>query len=197
MCVELGEQLAIRARRNLAAFREVEVVNASYESWQPSEGGFDAVVAFTAFHWIDPEVRFARSADLLRPGGALAVAETQHVLPAGGDAFWVEVQEDYDAIVPSDENAPPPAPDDVSDLRGAFDDTGLFDVVAVRRHVWPVTYTADEYVAVLGTYSPNIALDPDRRRSLFDRIHRRVAEQEGGRVTKHYLATLTVGRRSR
>lgn len=155
------------------------------------------MVAFTAFHWIDPEVRFEKPAELLQPGGALAVVETQHVLPAGGDAFWVEVQEDYDAVVPSDENAPPPAPDEVSDLRGAFDDSGLFDVVAVRRHEWPVTYSADEYIAVLGTYSPNIALDPDRRRRLFDRIYRRVTGQPGGRVTKHYLATLTVGRRSR
>jgi hypothetical protein len=67
----------------------------------------------------------------------------------------------------------------------------------VRRHVWPVAYSADEYIAVLGTYSPNIALDPDRRRRLFDRIYRRVTGQPGGRVTKHYLATLTVGRRSR
>jgi len=36
---------------------------------------------------------------------------------------------------------------------------------------------------------------PDRRRELFDRIHRRVAAAARGRVTKHFLATLTVGLR--
>ncbi len=53
-CVERGDALAGIARRNLTAFSDVEVVTSPFETWQPSEGDFDAVVAFTAFHWIDP-----------------------------------------------------------------------------------------------------------------------------------------------
>jgi protein-L-isoaspartate O-methyltransferase len=36
-CVELGEQLAAIARRNLASFQAVEVVAADFETWQPAE----------------------------------------------------------------------------------------------------------------------------------------------------------------
>jgi SAM-dependent methyltransferase len=103
-CVELGEQLAAIARRKLAGFLNVAVISANFESWQPAHAEFDAAVAFTAFHWIAPEVRYTKTASLLREHGTLAVVSTHHVLPAGGDPFFVEVQEDYEAIVPDDPN---------------------------------------------------------------------------------------------
>jgi SAM-dependent methyltransferase len=197
-CVELGEQLAAIARRNLAAFPAVEVVNAPFETWQPAGRVFDAVVAFTAFHWIDPGVRYEKSAALLGEGGALAVVATQHVLPPGGDRFFAEVQEDYEAVVPDDEKTKaggPPPPDAVRDLRGEIEPSGLFGPVSVRRHLWDVTYTADEYIAVLDTYSGHRALDDERRRRLYERIHRRAAARPGGVVRKTYLAVLNVAKR--
>ena len=107
VCIELGQGLAAVANRNLAPFSNVEVVNAPFERWE-TDSRFDAVVAFTAFHWIEPQTAYAKSARLLQDGGALAVVATKHVLPEDGDPFWAEVQEDYDAVVPSDENRPPP-----------------------------------------------------------------------------------------
>src|SRR5262249_23291310 len=85
VCVELGAQLAAVARRKLEAFANVEIVNAAFESWSPP-GRFDAVVAFASFHWNDPAARYERSANALRPGGALAVVRADHVLPADGGA---------------------------------------------------------------------------------------------------------------
>jgi len=34
-CLELGERLAGLARRNLAPFPDVTIINASYDDWQP------------------------------------------------------------------------------------------------------------------------------------------------------------------
>jgi protein-L-isoaspartate O-methyltransferase len=100
-CVELGEQLAAVAQRKLASFPNVEVINANFESWEPARADFDAILAFTAFHWIAPEVRYKRTAELLSDHGKLAIVSTRHVLPPHGDQFFVEVQEDYDAVVPT------------------------------------------------------------------------------------------------
>jgi hypothetical protein len=121
---------------------------------------------------------------------------SNHVLPPDGDAFWAEVQEDYDAVVPSPENRPPPPPEDVSDLASEFQAAGLTSV-AVRRHVWDVTYGADEYLEVLDTYSGNRVLDPATRARLFERIHARIESRPSREVRKTYLATLTVGKRRR
>jgi len=78
VCIELGQGLAAVANRNLAPFSNVEVVNAPFERWE-TDSRFDAVVAFTAFHWIEPQTAYAKSARLLQDGGALAVVATKHV----------------------------------------------------------------------------------------------------------------------
>lgn len=192
--VELGADLGAIAREKLAAFPNVEIFHAAFETWEPVRGAFDAVVAFTAFHWIDPEARFEKSVGVLAPGGALAVVETKHVLLPGGDDFFVDVQADYDDVTPSPENRPPPPPEEVDDLAAEFEAAGLTSV-AVRRHLWDVTYRAAEYIQVLDTYSGNRMLDPATRARLFERIRARIETRPSGKIRKTYLATLTVGKR--
>jgi SAM-dependent methyltransferase len=195
--VELSPELAEVARRNLAVFREVEIEVGDFESWEPREDGFDAVTVFNAFHWIAPEIRYAKPARLLRPGGTLGVVGAPHVLLPEDDQFWAEVQEDYDAVVPHPDNRPPPPPDQIEGWADAWRASGFFEHVEERNHLLALTYTADEYVALLGTFSDNLALPAAQREELFRRIHARIAAQPGGTVTKHQLAVLTTGQRPR
>ena len=197
-CIELGQQLAAFARRKLARFPAVQVIDANFETWQPTHAEFDAVVAFTALHWIAPNVRYVKTASLLRQDGVLAVVATQHVLPPDGDDFFLEVQEDYEAVVPDDPGTiagAPNHPDAIPDLSEEIAASGRFHNVAARRYLWDVVYTADEYVAVLDTYSSHRSLDDDTRQRLLARIHRRVEARPGGRVRKTYLAMLNVAAR--
>jgi protein-L-isoaspartate O-methyltransferase len=199
-CVELGEQLATVARRKLANFPTVEVINANFDSWQPERAEFDAILAFTAFHWITPDVRYTKTAELLRERGKLAIVSTQHVLPPDGDPFFVEVQEDYEAVVPDDPSTKagvggPPHPDQVADLSEEITGSGRFRNVGARRYLWDVLYTADEYIAVLNTYSGHRALDDETRERLLSRIHRRIEARRERKVRKTYLAMLNVAER--
>jgi SAM-dependent methyltransferase len=195
LCVELGEALAAAARRNLAPFANVEVARANFDTWEAADDGFDAIVAFTAFHWLDPEVRYEKAARLLRERGSLAIAGTLHVRRPGGDTFWEDVQEDYDAVAPSPDNRPPPTPDEIDDLRAEIEASGRFDYVGSRRYVWDQPYTADEYISLLDTYSGHRALDDDRRTELYDRIRRRIEAHPDGRVVKTYITMLNVARK--
>ena len=189
--VELSPDLADVARRNAPG---AKIVVAEFEHWQPEAAAFDAIVATAAYHWIAPEHRYTKPLALLKPGGALAVVHGRHVLPADGDPIWAEVQEDYDAVVPHPDNAPPPAPEEIPDEWGdEFRASAAFDRVIERRHLQPLVYTADELVDLLGTFSDNLALPPEQRDQLFRRIHARISARPGGEVTKHYLLTLTVG----
>lgn len=56
-------------------FPAAEVVTGSFEDWPPPGPPHAAVMAFSALHWIDPGLRYAKPFDLLRPGGAMVVAE--------------------------------------------------------------------------------------------------------------------------
>jgi SAM-dependent methyltransferase len=81
VAVELGPEMAVVARRNLARFDGVEVVTAAFEDWPLPDEPFDVVFSATAFHWVDPAVRVSKSADALRPGGILATVGTEHIRP--------------------------------------------------------------------------------------------------------------------
>ena len=195
--VELSPELAAVARRNLALPAGTGIEVGDFETWEPQEADFDAVVAFSAFHWIAPELRYAKPARLLRPGGALGVVGAPHVRFAWDDSFWSEVQEDYDAVVPRPDSAPPPAADELDSWVGEFEASGLFENVTERQQAVALTYTADGYIELLGTFSDNLALPEEQRAELFRRVHRRVAAEPGGTVTKRHLVSLTVGYRPR
>jgi SAM-dependent methyltransferase len=192
-CVELGESLAAVARRKLGD--RAEVVVADFDRWQPERAGFDAVAAFTAFHWLDPETRFDRAAAVLGPGGSLAIAWMQHVLPSDGDPFFAEVQEDYDTVVPDPSNRAPPPPEEVHDFTAEIEASGRFEGVQVRRYVWDLQYTADRYIDVLNTFSGHRSMQPAAREELLRRIRRRIDSRPGGTVRKTSLALLHVARR--
>jgi SAM-dependent methyltransferase len=188
--IELSPELAEIGRRNVP---DAEIEVGDFETWEPQEADFDAITAFAAFHWIAPELRFAKPAQLLSPGGALAVIHGPHVMPDDGDHFFFEVQEDYDDVVPHPDNRPPPPPDQAEGWTEDFRAAGVFERVEERRHLQPLTYTADGFVALLGTFSDNLALPAEQRDELFRRIHARIAARPGGTVTEHHLLVLTVG----
>jgi SAM-dependent methyltransferase len=185
--IELSPELAEIARRNAPA---AEIAVGDFETWEPPEANFDAVVAFTAFHWIAPELRYAKPARLLRPGGALAVVHTHHV--RNDDPFWFSSQEDYDAVVPHPDNAPPPLPEEVASW---VLDEALFRDIVRRRYPVETVYSPDEYIALIETYSDNIALPAAQREELFRRLRTRIEAQ--GTVRKLVLYELTVGYRPR
>jgi ubiquinone/menaquinone biosynthesis C-methylase UbiE len=71
--VEPGKSLIALARHNLEGAGEVEFVNARFEDASLPCEQFLAVFSASAFHWIDPKVSWQRAADVLVPGGTLAL----------------------------------------------------------------------------------------------------------------------------
>ena len=193
VCVELGSRLAEIARRSLADYPQVEVVNADFEQWAAPRHDYDAVVSFNAFHWIDPARRYQLTARLLRPHGSLAFVEPRHVVPAGGDPFFHDMQEDYRAVGFAGDGEPGP-PEDVPDFRAEIEASGLFEDIVVRRHLFTRAYTADEYIALMQTASDHRLLPDDVRDELLRRMRRRIDTRPGGTVEMTHLAVLHLAR---
>ena len=73
--LEPGASLIALARQNLAGAGEVEFVNAQFEDAPLRRGQFRAVFSASAFHWVDPRVSWQKAADVLVPGGTLALMQ--------------------------------------------------------------------------------------------------------------------------
>lgn len=193
LALELGPHLAARARQNLASFPDVDVVTASYEAWDPGSARFDAVFACNSFHWVDPAIRFQKSAAVLRPDGHLIVLATPWVIPDDADRFWWDVQDDYVAVRGERVDPATKHPDRIGDLGPAVRASGLFEEPTIKRYLFDVTFTADDYAVNLSTQSGIKEFPPDAQPELISRIRHRVLAG-GGTVTAHLLAVLTVAR---
>lgn len=193
VAVELGESLAAVARRKLVEFPHVKVVTSSFEDWDPAGARFDGVVSFNAFHWIDPEVRFAKSAEVLRPGGALAVVGMRLVEHDAADPVWLSLKEYEDGAV--GEGNSHSRMESVRDRSREFLEDGHFREVTLRRHQWDITFDAGGYVDLLRTQSVYRALDETSREELFEKIHRRI-EDGGGTISPTMMAVLYVAKRA-
>lgn len=197
-CIEIGTELASTARRNLAAFPDVTVIDGAFETWQPRNGApFDLIYAATAWHWVDPAVRYVHAWELLRPAGHLAFWSAGHVFPEGGDPFFADIQDVYEEIGEgaSKNDVTQHRPGDLPDSRAEIEHSGLFEVVLVRHFDWELTYTADSYIRLLDTFSGHIAMQPWKRDRLYGEIRRRLAQRPDGQLRRHWGAVLHVARR--
>lgn len=191
LAVEIDSRLAARARRNLARFPDVDVRTTSFEAWDPGEATFAGVLACNSFHWVDPDVRFAKAARLVSPHGRLVLVSTPVVVPPGAHRFWWDVQDDWAAVGAQRVDPATKHPEVVEDFASAVRASGVFDEPAVTRHSFDVTFSADDYVANLSTQSGVKELPAEAQAQLLDRIRRRITTQ-GGTLTVHHLAVVTI-----
>jgi SAM-dependent methyltransferase len=197
-CVELGDNLAEVARRNLAEYPDVHVENAAFEEWDAEGRRFDAVFAAQAWHWLEPEFRYRKAAEVLRPGGWLAILDVEHAFPKDTDPFFFEMRKVYDEITlekPTHDEWPPPLPENVADMQEEFDASGLFGEFQSTRYVWDLMYTAEGYIALLNTFSDHIASEPWQREHLFSKVRELIEARADPRVRRHWLGILNAGRK--
>ena len=196
VAMDLSPDMAALAHRNLAQFPNVTVVAAAFEDWQSSTGPFDAVLSATAFHWLDPDVRMIKAADLLRPGGTLGIISTHHI--AGGtEAFFAAAQRCYERFDPT---TPPgmrlSTSDEIPEETAEFDRSARFGPVEFRRYPWQHTYTAPEYLNLLMTYSGHRAMAPQARTGLFACIAQLIDNDYDGQITKQYRTRLAIAQKT-
>lgn len=196
--LEPGAELAGVARRVLHGLGAFTLEQSTFEAWDAGPRLFDVVFAATSWHWLDQSAAFAKAARVLEPGGQLAIVTTDHVLPSeDGDDFFVDIDAAYVRAGLSDGKGPPSTPEAVvSALAPQIEASGWFEVPRVVRHVWSQEYTADEFLAVLSTYSNHIAASAAQRGGLFADARALIEARPGGVVRKHYLNQLYLARRA-
>jgi SAM-dependent methyltransferase len=181
--IEVDAKMAAVARRH-----GIDVEVASFETWDPSGRQFDLITCAQAWHWVDPQLGTPKAADLLRPGGTLALFWNYDDLDASMQRALDAVYREY-------------APELLRSLVmgrwrserpyvGELQASGRFASVDVRRYRWERTFTRAEWVGLIGTHSNHLCLEPGRRTALLDAVGATI-ERLGGAVATHY-GTYTV-----
>jgi SAM-dependent methyltransferase len=213
--VEPGTNLLSLARRNLEGAGEVEFVNDRFEDARLPHERFLAVFSASAFHWTDPEVSWQKAADVLVPGGTLALVQYFGMEEARS-------KRDQDAVLAALRKVAPdiaanwPAYRDldgtlagVERRRGnvsqAWAWLGSYDIGReyagclfgdVQAAVVPklVEHTPAELGAVVRTMSFYAWLSPDQRQAL-DREYEAIYQRFGRPIRASTIAVLVMARR--
>ena len=180
VCLDIGADLIAVAKEKLETFPNVSFVEQAFEKWE-SDREFDLIISATAFHWVDPKVRYLKASEVLKANGFLAVFSNQHVRKDEG--FFAESQSLYDKYYsPLTTSGPTHATN--------FPGVEAFQDPIKRDYPWSQTYLSEQYIKLLGTYSGHIALPDKNKRLLFEGIANLIETKYDGRVTKHYEAVL-------
>ncbi|MFE2057889.1 class I SAM-dependent methyltransferase [Streptomyces sp. NPDC059446] len=193
--IEPDERMAAFARRG-----RVEVEVARFEDWQPAGRQFDAVVAGTAWHWVDPFAGAAKAAQVLRPGGLLAPF---HHVPQLPEAV-------ADALAEAHRRVAPDSPVDLGAVKGPPLDaaqplfariadgirrTGRFSEPDQWHFVWERTYTREQWLDQLPTFGALTGLAADELADVLDGVGA-VIDALGGAVTVPYTTVAVTSIRS-
>jgi SAM-dependent methyltransferase len=187
--VEPDERMADVARRG-----GLEVEVATFEEWDPAGRHFDAVVAGTAWHWVDPVAGAAKAAQVLRTGGRLAVFWHVFELPPEVAQAVAAV---YRRVVPDspfNTRADRPAMETYQLMFGKAAEgikaAGGFGEPEQWRFDWERTYTRDEWLDQMPTFGTLTWLPDAKREAVLEGVGEAI-DAFGGRFTVPY-ATVAV-----
>jgi SAM-dependent methyltransferase len=184
----------------MAAFARksgIDVEVAKFEDWDVRDRTFDAVVAGQAWHWVDPVAGAAKSADVLRPGGLLALFAHVFQPPA---AVADALAEGIRRVLPDSPFA--------GESRSAAElyevmftkfadgirESGRFGAPERWSFAWERAYTRDEWLDLLPTTGGLTRLEPDALADVLAGVGAAI-DALGGGFTLAYTTLAVVARK--
>lgn len=188
ICLEPNPDFFRLAQHNCQPYLNVEIQNTSFEEWTPEAFKFDAVLAASSFHWISPEIGYPKAANVLKENGHLILLWNKELQPSY--EVYQRLSEIYQTHAPSlDRYEDKATQEDILQKLGSMAlDSGKFTNIISGQITSEVTYTVDEYLTLLNTYSPYIKLDPQTRESLFASLRQRIEDEFGGSLQLSYIS---------
>ncbi|MEU4671743.1 class I SAM-dependent methyltransferase [Amycolatopsis sp. NPDC023774] len=196
--IEPGTDLAALARRRITTFGNVEVETSTFEEWDDRGRRFDALVAASSWHWVDPSIGWQRAYDVLSPGGWMALLGNVVVRRPGEPEVYAETADLHERFCPGNAGwGHPPLEDDVRTTNegwGLIDEPGeSFGPTTVRWYPTVQWFNAG-WVRRPPSLDVAVSKARPRRPRAPARRHRRAHPQADGRPSITPLSERPPGR---
>lgn len=195
LCLEPSQESCQLAGQNCVQYPDVEIANTTFEEWELEFKRFNAVLAATSFHWVSPEIRYSKAADALKDNGSLILLwNTQ---PQPRYEVYQVLDEVYQTQAPSLAGYEEKRTQEESLRRfaQAVIDSGLFKGLVSEQLTCEVTYSIDDYLALLSTLSPYIRLEPQKRNSLFEGLRETLERNCIRSIQTSYLSVFQIAQK--
>jgi Dimethyladenosine transferase (rRNA methylation) len=93
--IELGENFTEEMKNKFGSYENFQIVNADFETYNFRENSFDLVYSAATIQWIPEEIAFAKSHDILKSGGTLAMFMTRTDYESTNRELYQKIQDVY------------------------------------------------------------------------------------------------------
>ena len=173
--IELGEHLYRKMLEKYGMLPNFHIVNDDFITHDFGDMKFDMIYSAATIQWIPQDIAFAKTFELLKPGGTLAMMLTSSEYKSDNEALYEKIQALYDRYYKPD----------IPYTHGKFQYTAApeYGYSEVERYEFKGkrVFNAEEYVAFSGTHCDHIVIPEPLRTEFFEGLRKAVLDA-GDRV---------------
>ncbi|NEP56751.1 MAG: class I SAM-dependent methyltransferase [Symploca sp. SIO2G7] len=197
ICLEPSKSACQLAERNCAQYANVEVKNITFEEWELASGRFDAVLAATAFHWVSPESGYPKVHAALKETGNLILlwntrphpqSEVHHMLDEVYQLHAPTLRRYFEDTITQLEK--------LKEFAQKVTNSDYFQDCKSEDLLCELTYSIDDYLMLLSTYSPYISLESQQRNSLFAGLRETLEKNWDNKIQVSYFSAFWIFQKS-
>ena len=206
--VEMGQNMTEFLLDKFRGYANFNVITSTFEEAPLEENSYDLIYAASAFHWVDAEVGCPKVLRLLKSGGAFTLFRNNAIRPEGDD-LDIAIEAVYDKHYYNHykrynrpvgiskmtyEDYLQPAEIHRGFRFESLEQYGFRDIM-MKLYDATRAYSADEYIALLETYSDHRALPNDNRAALYEGVRNAIIKH-GGYQKLNFVFQLYMGRKT-
>lgn len=195
VCLEPSRESCQFLEDNCREYPKVEIVNTSFEEWELEREKLAAVLAANSFHWIPPETSYSKAAEALKSEGHLILLWNTSLEPRYEE--YQRLDEVYRQYAPSLSRYEGRSKQEeiLQGLREEIANSGKFQDVICEKIPCRVTYTVDDYLLLLYTFSPYRRIENRDRELLFAALKKVIDRELHGKIELFYLSAFQIARK--
>ncbi len=194
VAIEPGTHLATIAKRQTKQFKNVQIVEETFEHFQTTNK-FEAILAFTAFHWLNEETKFQQVCDLLNDWGSLVLVWNSFFhsdSPVTADINKA-YREDLSGVYPKNYTASDTNQSIWAKLNHREQEiivSPLFYPIFLKKYLMTYNYNEETYPKLLNTFPKIVELEEEKRLKFLKHISEIIKLY--GQISVPVLTTLIV-----
>lgn len=175
--IEPGKDFTNLLKAKYGHLKEIQIEQTSFEDFKTTRK-FDAIISATAFHWVKPEYKYTKTADLLKDRGRLILFWTNYT--RDDQEIFDDIQEIYKKYYPDEA-----VNNDIRNLqkkkrenrKNELQESSSFSLVFNKEYTCYYDLTAKEYTDLLKSFSNNITKQEKSLEKFYQEIERLIENQ--------------------
>ena len=196
--VEYGKNFSKLCTEKFKAYPNFSVVTNKFENVDFETDAYDLVFSATAFHWVPEEIGYKKVYSMLKSGGAFARFANHPYRDKENPALTAEMDKlyglYYDTYYHKKQEPLKEYGEKQAKQRAMIAKNYGFEDICYSLFYRTRTFSAKEYIQLLGTYSDHIAMEETVRTEFFDKIQQAI-DTHGGRITIYDTIDLQLARK--